>query len=51
MLCSNSMNTLNIAKTTFYEKINVSKLNFIINNLSQYEDIYKRTRKRYEKRG
>ena len=43
MLC-NSIK-MNIAKLTFYEKINISKLNFIINNPSQYENIIKEQEK------
>ena len=31
--------TLNIAETTFYEKINIKKLNYIINNPSKYKAI------------
>ena len=41
----NTMNTLNIADSTFYEKINVAKLNFILNNQSQFEDIIKEQEK------
>ena len=41
----NTMNTLNIAENTFYEKINVAKLNFILNNQSQFEDIIKEQEK------
>ena len=29
--------TLNIAESVFYEKINVKKLNYIINNRAKYE--------------
>ena len=36
---------MNIAETTFYEKINVAKLNFILNNQSQFEDIIKEQEK------
>ena len=31
--------TLNIAETTFYEIVNVKKLNYIINNRSKFEAI------------
>ena len=37
--------TLNIAETTFYEIINVKKLNYIINNPSKYEAIIKEQEK------
>jgi hypothetical protein len=40
-----SMNMSNVGETTFYEKINVSKLNYIINNPSKYEDIIKEQEK------
>ena len=42
--------TLNIAETTFYEIVNIKKLNYIINNPSKYEAIYRRTREGYEKK-
>ena len=31
--------TLNIGESVFYEKINVKKLNYIINNRAKYESI------------
>jgi len=31
--------TLNIGDTIFYEKINITKLNYILNNRSKYESI------------
>jgi hypothetical protein len=34
-----------IAGTTFYEKINVAKLNYIINNQAKYEKIIKKQEK------
>jgi hypothetical protein len=40
-----SMKMSNVGETTFYEKINVSKLNYIINNPSKYEDIIKEQEK------
>jgi hypothetical protein len=41
----NTMNTLNIAENTFYEKINIAKLNFILSNQSQYENIIQEQKK------
>jgi hypothetical protein len=38
-------------KTTFYEKINVSKLNYISNNPSKYEDIIKEQEKDMRRTG
>ena len=41
-MLSNSRTTkmsLNISETTFYEKINIKKLNYILNNCSKYEAI------------
>ena len=38
-------NMSNIGETTFYEKINVSKLIYIINNPSKFEDIIKEQEK------
>ena len=35
------MNMENIGETIFYEKINIAKLNYIINNFSKYEEIIK----------
>ena len=38
-------NMSNIGETIFYEKINVAKLNYIINNPAKYEDIIKEQEK------
>ena len=38
MLVNNRM-TQNIGETTFYEKINIKKLNYILNNRPKYEAI------------
>ena len=32
---------MNIAETTFYEKINIYKLDYILKNQSKYEEIIK----------
>jgi P4 family phage/plasmid primase-like protien len=36
---------LNIGETVFYEKINIAKLNYIINNPTKYEDLIKEQEK------
>ena len=38
-------NTMNIAETTFYEKINIYKLDYILKNQSKYEEIIKEQEK------
>ena len=38
-------NMSNIGETIFYEKINIAKLNYIINNPAKYEDIIKEQEK------
>ena len=43
MLGNNRMS--NIGETTFYEKINLTKLNYIINNPAKYDDIIKEQEK------
>ena len=39
------MNMTYIGETTYYEKINVAKLNYIINNISKYEEVIKEEEK------
>ena len=45
MLCNSITRTMNIGETFFYEKINVKKLNYILNNQSKYETIIKEQEK------
>ena len=40
-MLSNNRMTQNIGKTIFYEKVNIKKLNYILNNRSKYEAIIK----------
>ena len=39
------MNNMNIGETTFYEKINITKLKYIINNPDKYDSIIKEQEK------
>ena len=45
MLSNSIMINMNIGETLFYEKINVKKLNYILNNQSKYETIIKEQEK------
>ncbi len=42
-------NTMNIAETTFYEKINICKLDYILKNQSKYEEIIKEQEKDFRR--
>ena len=44
-MLSKNKSMINIGETTYYEKINVAKLNYIINNISKYEEVIKEEEK------